>query len=79
MKFLTKYDKCFIETLNITEDELGDKLVFKSPNWDTTAHMSLITKIERCLDIIFDITDIVEFSSYEKGKEILKKYEVEVA
>ncbi len=78
MKFLTNYDKCFIETLNITEEDLGETLVLKSPKWGALKHMTLITKIEHCLGIIFDTRDIIEFSSYEKGKEILKKYEVDL-
>ena len=33
---------------------------------------------EESLDIMFDPEDIMEFTSYGKGREILKKYDVEL-
>ena len=38
--------------------------------------MSLMSALEDAFDISLDTEDIVDFSSYEKGKEILKKYGV---
>lgn len=35
--------------------------------------MTLIDAIERALDITMDTDDILEFSSFAKGKEILEK------
>jgi acyl carrier protein len=40
--------------------------------------MSLISALEEAFDIMMDTDDIIDFSSYEKGKEILKKYDVEI-
>ena len=41
--------------------------------------MSLIAALEDEFDIMFESDDIIDFSSYEKGKEILKsKYDVEI-
>ena len=31
---------------------------------------------EDSFDIMFDTDDIIDFSSYEKGKELLKKYDI---
>jgi|TARA_B100001964_G_C14242806_1_gene605920 hypothetical protein len=36
--------------------------------------MSLISDIVDGFSIIIETEDMVDFSSYEKGKEILKKY-----
>ena len=44
--------------------------------WDSIGHMSLMSALEDAFDISLDTEDIVDFSSYEKGKEILKKYGV---
>jgi len=38
--------------------------------------MGLIATLEENFDIMMDTDDIIDFSSYEKGKEILKKYDV---
>ena len=34
--------------------------------------------LEDAFDIMIDMDDIIDLSSFEKGKEILKKYDVEL-
>ena len=34
--------------------------------------------LEESFDVMFDPEDIMEFTSYGKGREILKKYDVEL-
>ena len=46
--------------------------------WDSVGHMALIADLEDNFDIMFDMEDIVDLSSYEKGKEILEKYDINV-
>jgi len=41
------------------------------PEWDSVGHMELISEIEDAFDIEFETEDIIEFSSYQKGQEIL--------
>ena len=38
--------------------------------------MGLIAELEDAFDISLEMDDIIDFSSYEKGKEILEKYEL---
>lgn len=73
-----KYKNAFMEALEISEDQL-DGLEYQSITaWDSVGHMSLIAAIEDAFDIMMDTDDIIEFSSFEKGLEILaKNYEVE--
>ena len=40
--------------------------------------MSLVAEIESAFDIMMDTDDIIDFSSFKKGIEILKKYDVEI-
>ena len=40
--------------------------------------MSLISELESQFKITFETDDIIDFSSFNKGKEILKKYKVEI-
>jgi acyl carrier protein len=74
-----KYDTAFTETFSIAVTELGDNLEYNSvPQWDSIGHMSLIAALEEQFDIMIETDDVIDFSSYRKGYEILKKYEVEV-
>lgn len=73
-----KYNEAFCSVFKITNEQL-DGLKYQGIElWDSVGHMSLIAALEDAFDIMFDTDDIIDFSSYEKGKEILKKYEVEL-
>jgi acyl carrier protein len=76
---LEKYNAAFIETFDITEEQLNSELVYQSVEaWDSVGHMQLIAALEDAFDIMLDTDDIVDFSSYDKGKEFMAKYEVEL-
>jgi acyl carrier protein len=73
-----KYNQAFIETLEITADQLGDDLTYQSIEaWDSVGHMQLVSALEDAFDIMMDTDDIIDLSSYPLGIEILKKYDVE--
>ena len=44
--------------------------------WDSVGHMTLVAALEDEFDIMMDTDDIIDFSSFEVGKQILKKYDV---
>ena len=50
----------------------------ESEQWDSVGHMTLIAALEDAFDIMVDMDDIIDLSSFEKGKEILRKYDVEI-
>ena len=76
MTNLEKYRNAFAEGLGVSEDQV-DGLTFQSvAQWDSVGHMGLIAALEDAFDIVFDTDDIVDFSSFDKGKEILAKYDV---
>jgi acyl carrier protein len=72
------YNKVFINTLAVTEVELAYLTYQSVPAWDSVGHMGLITALEEAFDIMIDTDDMIDFSSYEIGKVILKKYDVEL-
>lgn len=77
MANLQKYNETFVEAFDISEADLNSELVYQSIlAWDSVGHMSLMAKLEEAFNIMLDIEDIIDFSSYEKGKTILAKYEV---
>ncbi len=74
-----KYDKAFVEAFSIQEESLGPDLEFESiSEWDSIGHMNLIAELEDAFDISMEMDDIIDFSSYIKVFEILKKYEVKI-
>lgn len=77
MTNLEKYEKAFTETFNMSGNELGKLNYQDIPQWDSVGHMSLVAALEEAFDIMLDTDDIIDLSSFEKGKEILKKYNVE--
>ena len=77
MDNLEKYNEAFMTALEITKEQLNEKLDYQSvENWDSVGHMGLIGEIEDAFDIMMETDDIIDFGSYEKGKEILKKYDI---
>lgn len=78
MSNLEKYNKAFTDSFEITDDKLAGLKYQDIPAWDSVGHMSLVAALEEAFDIMMDTDDIIDLSSYEKGKEILKKYNVEI-
>ena len=73
-----KYDNAFIESLDVEKEQLMGLQYQGVPTWDSVGHMGLISEIEDAFDIQFETDDIVDFNSYEKGIELLTKYDVVV-
>lgn len=79
MSNLEKYIEAFVNSLEINKDQVNENLSYQGvENWDSVGHMSLIGELEDTFDIMFDTDDIIDFNSYSKGIEILKKYDVEI-
>jgi len=79
MSNLDKYKQCFISSFTLDENAFKNKIEYNTiPEWDSIGHMAMIAELEEVFDISMDIDDIIEFSSYKKGIEILKKYEISI-
>ena len=77
MSNLEKYRKVFLKSLSVDESKVNDKLKYNDiPEWDSIGHMTLMSGLEEEFKISIETDDIVDFSSFKKGKEILKKYKV---
>lgn len=71
-------NNAFIEILGVTEEQLSGLKYQDVASWDSVGHMSLMAALEEAFDIMMDTDDIIDFSSYEKGKEILESnYDIE--
>lgn len=72
-----KYDLAFMECFELAKEQLPGLKYQAIQAWDSVGHMGLVAALEDAFDIMMDTDDIIDLSSYEKGKEILKKYDVE--
>ena len=76
---LEKYNEVLKNVFEVEDSELNECFKFgEAPNWDSLAHMELIAQLEDTFEIMFDTEDIIHFGSYENGKSILAKYNVEM-
>lgn len=79
MENLEKYKEAYKEAFELGDDVKIEELGYESiPEWDSVGHMRLMASIEDAFDIMLDTEDILDFGSFEKGKEILKKYDVTI-
>ena len=79
MNNLEKYNQAVIEVFGVEENALGSNFNKESVDgWDSVHQLNIIALLEESFDIMLDPEDIMELTSYEKGKELMAKYEVEL-
>ena len=78
MSNLEKYENAFVKALEVSPEEVSVLVYGQSASWDSVGHMTLVANLEDAFDIMMDMDDIIDLSSFEKGKEILRKYDVEI-
>jgi acyl carrier protein len=72
-----KLQQVFIEVLGLPFDAEVEELTYRGiEQWDSVAHMRLVSDIEDVFDIMLDTDDILNMSSFTKAREILMKYGV---
>ena len=73
-----KYKSIFIESLAIDRSKFNDNIKYNEiPEWDSIGHMTLMSGLEDGFNIAIETDDIVDFSSFKKGLEILEKHKIE--
>ncbi len=78
MTNLEKYDNLFMKNFKLTKDQLPGLKYRGIKVWDSMGHMNLMEDMEDTFDISIDTPDVLAFSSYEKGMDVLRKYGVEI-
>ena len=74
-----KYRQVFIEVFGVLESALNDDLSKDNvKEWDSVHQLNIVALLEEAFDIMFEPEDIMGFTSYKAGKEILGKYGVEI-
>ena len=78
MTNLEKYKNVFIESLSLKSETFSEEIKYNDvAEWDSIGHMTLMSALEEEFKITLETDDIIDFSSYKKGIELLgSKYEV---
>ena len=76
--YLEKYDQLFLRAFRVKPEDLPTLKYRGIPLWDSLGHMDLMGDLEEAFQISLGTADVLDFSSYEKGKEVLAKYGVEL-
>jgi len=77
MKNKNKYIEIFIKSFSLEKKKFNEKIKYNDiPEWDSIGHMTLMSDLEDGFDISIETDDIIDFSSFKKGIQILKKYKI---
>ncbi len=68
-----KYLQAFVTALGIRPEEAAGLTYQGIAAWDSVGHMNLISALEDAFDIMLKTDDVIDLSSFEKGREILEK------
>ena len=78
MSTLASYKKVFAETFEVSEETVSDLEYMSIPQWDSVGHMTLMGALEDEFDIVLEMDDIIDFSSFKKGIDTLAKYNLTI-
>ena len=72
---IKEYASIFDEVFksNFTDDELLSLAFKQYPQWDSLTQMILIQEIEARFGVKFDFADMMSFTSYKSGLELITK------
>lgn len=73
-----KLVQAFAAALVIPAAAVVDTLCYEGiPEWDSVAHMALVTELESVFDVMLDTDEILAMNSVATSREILAKHGIE--
>lgn len=79
MSNLEKYNDIFVQVFGADIAQLGDNYSKETvPAWDSVHQLNIISLMEETFDLMLDPEDIMACTSYNAGKEILAKNDIEL-
>ena len=79
MTNLEKYNNIFVEVFGANVAQLGDNYNKETvAEWDSVHQLNIISLMEEAFDLMLDPEDIMACTSYNAGKEILAKNDIEL-
>jgi acyl carrier protein len=73
-----KYASVFAEAFNVDVSDVESLSYQSITAWDSVGHMAFIALLEEKFQIQLDTDDIIDFSSYVTGKQILQKHGIHI-
>ena len=78
MKTKEKLIKAFATALDVPETPDIEKYEYRNvAQWDSIAHLRLVTELESTFDIMLDTEDVIGLSSFRKSLEMLLKHGID--
>lgn len=78
MTNIEKYNSIFTEVFGVDPSVLNDDFSKETVDqWDSVHQLNLVSLAEEAFDIMLDPEDIMGFTSYAKGKEILANQDID--
>jgi len=79
MTNLEKYNDIFVQVFGADLAQLGDNYSKETvAAWDSVHQLNIISLMEETFDLMLDPEDIMACTSYNAGKEILAKNDIEL-
>lgn len=78
MSNIEKLKEAFVEGLEISMEEVEGATMESVDKWDSIGQMSLVAIIEDAFGIELVPDEVMQFTSFEAGKEILKNHNIEL-
>ena len=77
MSNIEKLKEAFVEGLEIPMEEVETATMESVDKWDSIGQMSLVAIIEDTFGIEFEPDEVMQFTSFAAGVEILKNHNIE--
>jgi len=80
MTNLEKYNNILKRDFKVTDDMLNDDGMKynRTPNWDSVGHVEMISDMEEAFGVQFETVDIMSFSNYTAGINILREMGIDI-
>lgn len=75
---IEKLKEAFVEGLEIPMEEVEGATMESVDKWDSIGQMSLVAIIEDAFGIEFEPDEVMRFTSFEAGVDILKSHGIEI-
>lgn len=73
-----RLERVFSDVLGVPRDACFESLSYRGiKQWDSIAHMQLVTRLEGEFSVMFDTDDVIGMSSYPIARQMLKRLGVE--
>lgn len=78
MTNLETYKNCFVEGLELDHESVESASMNSVERWDSIGQMSLIALIEDAFSIELEPDEIMTFTDYNAGIQILKNHNIDL-